>query len=159
VSIQISNLHISTKSKVTGIATVAIESRKDAVSRGQFRVRLNVIFDPSSQDYPSGNVLIDIDLSDSIKGRALSASIDQMNSYGKHTQTIFLTGKCRLKLNPGEPTPTGCRFWMMVAHNKTSGESGTPDIVSFVVFDKTGKRIAYGTGPVVKGDLDVKNDD
>jgi hypothetical protein len=32
---------------------------------------------------------------------------------------------------------------------------GTPDIVSFLIFDGAGKRMAYGTGPVVDGDLEV----
>jgi hypothetical protein len=31
----------------------------------------------------------------------------------------------------------------------------TPDIISFLVIDKTGKRIAYGTGPVTTGNVDV----
>jgi hypothetical protein len=31
----------------------------------------------------------------------------------------------------------------------------TADVVSFLVFDGTGKRIAYGTGPLVDGDIKV----
>jgi hypothetical protein len=43
---------------------------------------------------------------------------------------------------------------MLIDNKKPSG-SGTPDIISFLVFDKTGKRMAYGTGPVVEGDIDI----
>ena len=49
----------------------------------------------------------------------------------------------------------GCRFWLMLADNKQANAQGTPDVVGFLIFDGTGKRVAYGTGPVVDGDIEV----
>jgi len=43
----------------------------------------------------------------------------------------------------------------MIADNKKAAVPGTPDVVSFLVFDGTGKRVAYGTGPLAEGDLTV----
>jgi hypothetical protein len=44
----------------------------------------------------------------------------------------------------------------MIADNRKGADlRGTPDVVSFLVFDGQGKRVSYGTGPVVKGDIQV----
>ena len=44
----------------------------------------------------------------------------------------------------------------MIADNKRKDEEeGTPDIIGFLVVDKDGRRVAYGTGPVAAGDIDV----
>ena len=68
-----------------------------------------------------------------------------------------LSGRCRVvHANQKEPL-TGCRYWALVADNgKGQQEKHTPDVLSFLVVDKMGKRIAYGTGPVVEGDLHVE---
>jgi hypothetical protein len=42
----------------------------------------------------------------------------------------------------------------MVANNKKLNEPGTPDIVGFVIYDRNGNRVAYGTGPL-DGDIEV----
>jgi hypothetical protein len=48
----------------------------------------------------------------------------------------------------------GCRFWMMLTDNRRDQDpEGTPDVASFLVFDGNGQRVAYGTGPVVDGDI------
>jgi hypothetical protein len=43
----------------------------------------------------------------------------------------------------------------MIADNKRSEQRETPDIVGFAITDRKGNRVAYGTGPVVKGDIVV----
>jgi hypothetical protein len=40
----------------------------------------------------------------------------------------------------------------MLADDKPANEEETDDIISFLVYDRNGKRVAYGS-PVVKGDL------
>ena len=44
----------------------------------------------------------------------------------------------------------------MVTNNNDNFVNGkTPDIVSFLVLDAKGNRIAYGTGPVIHGQVTV----
>ena len=112
------------------------------------------MFDPAVNDYPTGGVRIDVDLSDSFKGSAESTSIEQVNSFGKHTPTSVITGRCRVALQEPGTAPVGCRFWLLIANNKKAGEQGTPDIAGFVVYDRNGNRVAYGTGPL-EGDIEV----
>jgi hypothetical protein len=50
----------------------------------------------------------------------------------------------------------GCHYWLMVANNSKQYQNGkTLDVVSILVFDATGKRVAYGTGPAVDGDVTI----
>ena len=119
MTIQISNFHVSDKSKVAGSGKVALlPHRKDAVHSGVFGVRVDVSFDPAVNDYPAGNVRIDVDLSDSFKGNAQSTLIEQINSFGKHTPTSVITGRCKVALEEAGTAPLGCRFWMLIANNK-----------------------------------------
>ncbi len=83
-----------------------------------------------------------------VQGTIASTSIEQLTSTGKHTPTLYMNGRCRAEGAPG------CRFWLMVANNRP-GDRGTPDAVRFLVFDRAGHRVAYGTGPVLRGDLEV----
>lgn len=62
------------------------------------------------------------------------------------------------------PTPlnpfSGCRYWIMVADNKEGDHAAvspleTADVVSVLVMNGRGRRIAHGTGPVVSGDVSV----
>ena len=75
--------------------------------------------------------------------------------------TAFANGRCTAQSLTGGPQVSGCRYWIMFADNSKPQTTlpaplpQTPDIISFLVFDKTGKRVAYGTGPVVKGNIDV----
>jgi len=155
MTIQISNFHVSDKSRVAGSGRVAIlPRRKDAVHTGVFGVKIEVVFDPAVNDYPTGSVRIDVDLSDSFKGAADSTLIEQVNTFGKHTPTAVVTDRCRVSLQESGTAPVGCRFWLLIANNKKKGEEGTPDVVGFVVYDRNGNRVAYGTGPL-EGDIDV----
>ena len=43
----------------------------------------------------------------------------------------------------------------MVADNRQGTDQGTPDVVGFAIHDRTGARIAYGTGPMRSGNITV----
>jgi hypothetical protein len=156
MTIQISSFHISDRSRIAGGGSVALlPHRKDATHSGMFVVKLAVGFDPAVDDYPTGNVRIEVNLSDSFKGSADSTLIEQVNSFGKHTPTSVITGRCKVALEEPGTTPLGCRFWLLIANNKKPNEQGAADVASFVVYDRNGNRIAYGTGPLVEGDIEV----
>jgi hypothetical protein len=86
------------------------------------------------------------DLSDSTVTDLKVTSIEQMTTTGKHTPTMFLNGRCLA--NSGA---VPCHIWRMLTDNI----AGTPDVVSVLVVDKTGKRITYGTGPLASGNINV----
>ncbi|MEP7375756.1 MAG: hypothetical protein ABI675_20335 [Chitinophagaceae bacterium] len=144
--------HVSSRSRAEGKGIIFIQSRKDALSSGTFAVGISVHFNPATDDYPSGSIRIKTDLSDSLKASFSSTSIELINSYGKHNPTIDLTGRCR---SSAEKSPKGLRYWVMIADNRR-GQEGTPDIVGFVIHDRQGNRVAYGTGPVRSGDIKVE---
>jgi hypothetical protein len=147
--------HVSDISKASGFGEVFIQSRKDAVSSGVFLVRLNVKFEPPVDNYPAGPLTIEANLSDSIHGLYTATSLELINSYGKHNPTVYITGRCDVK-TVAENTPQGCRYWLMIANNKQgSDKEGTPDVVGFAVHDRTGTRVAYGTGPLKSGDFSI----
>jgi hypothetical protein len=155
MSTSVPDLHVSSKSSAKGSAVIPISSRQDAVHAGRFTVKLDVTFDPGSDQYPAGTIDIKTDLSDSLKATFSAASIELINSFGKHNPTVFLTGRCKATLEEHAQLPEGCKYWIMIADNKLANASRTPDIVGFVVIDRTGTRIAYGTGPVETGDISV----
>jgi hypothetical protein len=152
MTIQISNFHVSDRSKITGSGAVSLlPNRKDAAHSGTFKIKVDVAFDPAVNDYPTGSLSIDVDLTDSFKGSARSTSIEQVNSFGKHTPTAVITGRCKVDASN---TPIGCGFWLLIANNKRPNQQGTPDVVGFVIYDRNGDRVAYGTGPL-EGDMEV----
>jgi hypothetical protein len=147
---QIPTLQVCNATAAKGEAAVKITSRADATHSGSFKVRLELKCDPKD-GYPVGSLtLAGISMSDSIvQGTLTATTFEQVTSTGKHTPTLYVNGRCKANgLN-------GCRYWLMIANNRKAGGQGTPDIVSFLAFDGTGKRVAYGTGPVTDGDLDV----
>ncbi len=147
---QIPTLQVCNATAARGEGVVKIASRADSTHTGTFRVRLEVKCDPAS-GYPAGTLTFaGISMSDSIvQGTITSTSFEQMTSTGKHTPTLYVNGRCQAD------GVRGCRYWLMIANNKRAAVQGTPDVVSFLVFDGTGKRVAYGTGPLADGDLDV----
>lgn len=151
------NLHVSTESKVEGSAAVFIQSRKIADRTGIFKVKVNVKFDPASDDYPTGTIKIAVDLYDSLKAVFTSTSIELINSFGKYNPTIIFTGRCKVAQQKQKKEPKGCKYWVIIANNKRADQQGTPDIVGFVITDRTGSQVAYGTGPVKEGDLAVEH--
>lgn len=140
--------HVSTRSSAKGKGTVHINSRDDAATSGNFDIAMDVSFNPP--DYPTGNIKIKANMSDSLVAGFEATSIELVNSYGKHNPTIYLTGRCK---SDSPNAPKGLRYWVMVADNSSNGE-GTPDIVGFVINDLNGNRVAYGTGPL-KGNIVV----
>jgi hypothetical protein len=154
--VQIPTLQVCNNTRVQGTGLVRIARRTDSLSAGTFRVSTNLNCNPKGVGYPEGTLsMSDISMSDSadIKG-AISMSVEQITTTGKQSPTVYLNGRCKAPTTSGKNIP-GCRFWMMIADNKQANQKGTPDIVGFLVFDGTGRRVAYGTGPVEQGDITV----
>src|SRR5260221_934015 len=152
---QIPTLQVCNDTLATGKAAIVIQSRADAQHQGSFEVVVELRCDQKS-GYPTGSVQINnINMSDSIvSGNLVSTAIEQVTSTGKSTPTLYVNGRCKAEGAPG------CRFWLMVASNRdreaAAANKGTPDVVSFLVFNGAVGRFAYGTCPVLKGDIDVK---
>ncbi len=146
---QIPTLQVCNPTKVTGKATVAIERRKDATHNGMVSIGIQLRCDPGGDGYPAGLLQLSVSLTDSIKIGFNTSSFEQVTSTGKHTPTAYLNGRCKAEQVPG------CRFWLMLVDNKEQNATGTADIVGFLIFDGKGQRVAYGTGPVVDGDIEV----
>ena len=141
-------------------ATVTIVSRMPGGFAGSFTVTVKVTCDPSG--YPTGTLIISgISMSDSaVMGTITATTFDQLTSTGHDTPTAYMSGRCVTQgTTVGVPTGQPCKYWIMFADNSRPSSliptQGTPDIISFLVFDKSGKRIAYGTGPVVNGNIDI----
>lgn len=147
--VQIPTLQVCNQTSVTGKAVVRIMSRSDASHSGIFEVAVELSCTPPG--YPSGSVTIStISMNDTLAASPItSTGIDQVTSTGKYSPTAYISGRCKAE------NVKGCHFWMMFADNKPGDKEGTPDIVGFLVFDGTGHRVAYGTGPVLKGDIKV----
>ena len=152
MSIQIPNLHTSNKTAVKASAQVFIQRRKVGPLTGTFSVKGALSFDPATDTYPTGTLTISVDLSDSATGVFVATSIEQLDTTGRATPTAYATGRCKADIGD---KGLGCRYWIMFADNKQAREEQTPDVISFLVYDRNGKRVAYGTGPVVKGDVGV----
>ncbi|HMJ64361.1 MAG TPA: hypothetical protein VK615_03330 [Candidatus Binatia bacterium] len=152
MSIQIPNLHTSNRTRAKVKARVAIARRADAAHAGVFDVRGTLAFDPAADDYPGGALTIVVDLSDSAKGTFVVRTVEQLDATGKHTPTLFATGRCSID---ADVKAVGCRYWLMMADNKRPDEEKTPDVISFLIYDRNGKRVAYGTGPVQEGDVAI----
>jgi hypothetical protein len=147
---QIPTLQVCNETGAKGRATVQILSRKDATHSGSFDISVELKCS-ANPGYPAGTLQItNLSMSDStVQGALTATAFEQVTSTGRVTPTLYLNGWCKAE------KIVGCRFWLMIADNKKSDQDGTPDVVSFLVFDGLGKRMAYGTGPVVKGDLTV----
>ena len=152
MSIQIPNLHTSNRTQVNVRegATVFIARRKDAAPHaGTFKVKGILQFNPATDAYPSGTMKIDVDLNDSVQAVFTITTVEQLDTTGKATPTAYASGRCTADLGPKQ---AGLRYWIMFCDNKSPNDKETPDIISFLIFDRAGKRVAYGTGPVVEGD-------
>ena len=112
----------------------------------------HLAFNPATGTYPTGTMNIDVDLSDSAKGVFSVKTVEQLDSIGKHTPTLFATGRCSADI---DRRAVGLRYWLMLVDNKRTRVPQTPDVISFLIYDRAGKRVAYGTGPVAKGDVVV----
>jgi hypothetical protein len=149
---QIPTLAVCNPTQAVGKALVKIARRSSPIPphAGTFTVRIELKCDPKGTGYPAGTLAIDVDMSDSIvQGIITGVTFEQVTSTGRHTPTVYLNGRCKVANVPG------CRFWLMIADNKRAKEKETPDVIGFLVFNGAGQRIAYGTGPVVQGDITV----
>ena len=157
MGINIPALHNSSKSAAKGSAKILIPRRSDALHAGTFTIKGAVSFDPATDPYPTGGFRIQANLTDSLKATFTTTSVELINSFGKHTPSVFLTGRCSVRsAEPVKRPPVGCRYWIMIVDNKKEGnEKDTPDIVGFAITDNNGNRVAYGTGPVVNFDMIV----
>lgn len=144
----IAAFHVSNKSTVKGKGKVFIDSRTSGGVSGTFQITINVHFDPATEDYPSGSLKITTDLSDTVNGTFNTKNIELINSHGKGNPTVFLTGK----IDEDLPNYKGCRYWLMIANNRTNAHHNSADIVSFSINDKNGQLVAYGTGTLAQGD-------
>ncbi len=151
VSPQIPPLQVCNKTAIKGDATVVIAARALGGHTGTFRVAGEAGC-PDKNGYASGSIKIDsINMSDStILGTIAFTSIEQLTSTGTDTPTAYLKGRCTADEKPG----FSC--WLMIADNsRAPKEKPTPSVIGFLVFDRNGKRVAYGTGPVAKGAINV----
>lgn len=156
---QIPSLQVCNQTLARGAGQVKIASRADAFHSGTFVVRVALKCDLAGSGYPTGALaLTSLSMSDSIvQGTIVATTFEQVTSTGKHTPTIYVNGRCAVtSASTAEAPISGCRYWLMIADNgRLSGQAGTPDVVSFLAFNGLGTRIAYGTGPLVKGDITV----
>lgn len=157
--VQIPTLQVCNKTLLDSPdATVNIQNRA-----GGFTLKGNLLCDPfGNTPYPAGALgLFDVNMNDQIVPAGADivfTTFEQVTSTGRRSPTMWVSGRCEVrKNNEVLPNFPGCHYWLMAADNTNPlGNNGkTPDIVSFLVFGKLGKRIAYGTGPVVEGDLVV----
>jgi len=146
MGLSIPAFHVSDGSQVKGGGMVLITSRKPGGFAGTFTIKIAAGFNPGVDLYPTGGFELKVDMNDGVNGGYKSTSIELINSHGKINPTVFLTGRC----SGGSRERKGLRYWLMIANNQTREvkEDGTPDIVGFAIHDRTGARIAYGTGPL-----------
>jgi len=147
---QIPTLQVCNATGIRGSGVVRIDSRAQSGLNGTFRIKVELKCEPDGSGYPSGGLIIgSIQMSDSILGDIKATTFEQITTTGKHSPTAYLNGRCEAR------EVKGCRFWMTIADNQREGAKRTPDIVGFLVMNGAGKRMAYGTGPLVEGDIQV----
>jgi hypothetical protein len=144
--------------QVQPTAKVTILSRVDNVPHtGTFTVSVSMSCDANG--YPTGTLSISaISMSDSsVQGTITATTFEQLTSTGMATPTAYMNGRCTFPTAAGGLS--GCHYWILLADNKQLltpvPVPTTPDIISFLVIDQSGKRIAYGTGPVTSGNIDI----
>lgn len=97
---------------------------------------------------------MNINMSDSSIVHFKSTTVEALSSTGKHSPTAYIMGRCIVKAS-NNASFKGCHYWITLADNKKLEKKRTQDVVGFLVLDGNGNRIAYGTGPVEKGDIRV----
>jgi len=152
--IQIPTLQVCNDTELTANnAVVIIETRKSPSFTGFFALRGKLECVPTKGVvYPVGTLgIFGINMSDShIQGDVTFTTFEQVTSGGKDTPTMWVSGQCKAA------NVRGCHYWLMAVNNVPGHPVGkTYDVVSFLILDETGKRVAYGTGNVVDGDLKI----
>lgn len=147
---QIPNIFLNNKTRIRGQAIIHIFSREHGTS-GTFTI--NIRADCRPPDYPNGRLKMEIDMSDSSIVFLDSTTVEALSSTGLHSPTAYIMGRCEVK-SPNASFK-GCHYWITLADNEKEFARETPDVVGFLVLDGNGNRLAYGTGPVVEGDIRV----
>ncbi len=148
---QIPNIFLNNITETNGRAMIHIDTRMDMIHTGDFTIEINAACNPPF--YPVGAVEVRINMSDSSIVYFRSSTVEALSSTGKHTPTAYIMGRCDVESE--NEKYFGCHYWITLANNKNEDQDGTPDIVGFLVLAGFGNRIAYGTGPVVEGDIYV----
>lgn len=149
---QIPTLQVCNLVGAKGSGVVQIQSRADATHSGSYEIAIAVKCQSEAEGYPAGSLEIRaLSMTDSnIQGAVASIAFEQVTATGKHTPTLYLNGRCKAE------GVRGCRYWLMIADNrKADAARGTPDVVSLLVFNGQGIRVGYGTGPLIRGDIQV----
>lgn len=148
---QIPTLQVCNRTVVEGGGVVHLSDREDsgASITGTVSFEIGIKCDPKELPFPDGGFVLKVDMTDSIIGEVQALSLEQVTTTGKHTPTAYWNGRCESE------EVRGCRFWMMATDN-SENLSGTADILGFLVFNGEGQRVAYGTGPIVDGDIHVE---
>ena len=157
-TLQVCNLTGGMAVSSAGVPQVHIPSRVPGGFTGSVDVKVGATCDANG--FPAGAVTLSaLSMNDSLaEGVISSVRIDQITSTGTVNPTAYLSGLCLAQIGSAAGTVTRipCHFWILFAHagspNEPTSVGGVGvDTVSFLVFDKTGKRIAYGTGQVTAG--------
>jgi hypothetical protein len=133
------------RTRITGQISGAPTPRSGDVS-----IAMNTRCEPTAEaGYPTGLIEMNFSLHNSSISRLKTTSIEQMMTTGKDTPIAVLSARCITDNN------RRCHLWLMVVDNKRPGFQGTPDSMSFIVLDTTGRRIAHGMAPLTQGDFTV----
>jgi hypothetical protein len=152
--IQIPSLQVCNATKLlANNAVVIVDTRKSPSFTGFYALRGKLECDPAAGVvYPAGTLgIFGINMNDShIQGDVTFTTFEQVTSGGKATPTMWVSGQCKAA------NVRGCHYWLMAVNNVQGHQVGkTFDVVSFLILDENGKRVAYGTGNVVDGDLQI----
>lgn len=155
---EIPTLQVCNGTTSGGSGTVQIISRQDATHTGKATVSIQMGCDVNGNGYPSGSLSLGISFTDSTATAVTATTVEQYTTTGKHSPTLYANGRCNATVPgiTGAATTVPCHWWLTIANNRPGGSAGgTPDVVGFLVVDKAGKRLTYGTGPLVVGDINV----
>ena len=151
--VQIPTLQVCNIGKAFGTAQVYLSRRVDMSSAGTIDITsMDVGCDStSSNPYPFGTFSMRFSITESTISDLRVTLIEQMTTVGKHTPTTYMNGRCSAN---GGTVP--CHFWLMLADNHSSSLDSPADVLSVLVVDRMGNRLAYGTGPIKTGEITVQ---
>jgi hypothetical protein len=161
-TLQVCNLTSGMSVTSSGAPLVHIPSRVPGGFTGNVTFNVRASCDPTT-GFPVGTVTLSaLSMNDpspgGFVGSISSVHIDQITSTGTVNPTAYMSGQCMAQTaSPAGTVGTvPCHFWILFASGPINSSTVPgPDIVSFLVFDKTGKRIAYATGQVSGGTIQV----
>jgi hypothetical protein len=144
---------------VDGKMKGSMPSRKDASHTGDFEVTVDArcqqgIVNVNNLEINATNLT-----DTAVKGTIYARELAQLTSIGKAaTPTVFISAPCKSSVPADAP---GCRLWIMFVDNGSFNDNNNPnpDLVSFIVVDDNGRRLAYGTGAVTLGDIHIRDNE